>query len=148
MKREFRYDLIRAKKIQRELNSIIGLKILNMYYFDESLVKPYEEALHRIIAIDYPVSIELNRTNLYVDVIEKIYAPYNYNKDRSNFRWLIPYFGGSMWWIKFEITDVKVTSNCLLKDKLFETVIDLEYNFVFDIEVSDEKYFIRLLNLK
>lgn len=145
MKRDFRYDLIKAKKIRRELNSITGLKILNMYYYDESIVVPYEEAVHRIIAIDYPVLIRLDQNSLISDILEKIYAPYN--NDRRKFRWLIPYYKESMWWIELEITDMEVISNCILRDNLFGIIVDLEFDFVFDIEISDEKYCIRILHL-
>lgn len=132
----YHYDLIAKKMIQKKIASVSKTKLLDIFYFDDPQIIRYYDAIKQMARIEYPVSMEINLSHDPIEVIEKIYIFKQIETTR--FKWLIPSFDSSKWWIYVEVSDVKEFFECILKDNLFqETIVDLNFNFIFDSTVND-----------
>lgn len=140
-------DIIKIKKIKDEINTISKTTLVNAYHEDNTKIQKYKNAISKIIKIGYPISLEISRN---WNSFDSLTAIYNFmNIDTNTFKWLIPYYKSSNWWIEVETYDMEIFLNSLIIKNNFElTIIDLAYNFIFDSELGEnEKYEIYILSL-
>lgn len=133
-------------EIQNEIKNACDFRLLGAYKKNE-IEKKYLEALNKINKIDFPV---LSTRDFYYKKEEYIEYIYDFLRiDVDSYRWLIPYYKDSNWWIELEIVDLIefidiYFPNCALNDLM---VIDINNDLLIDISNGERNYEYRIIRV-
>lgn len=122
-----------------------SLPIKEIIHTDDKKLGLYHIKINEIIRIDYPISFKISTKHDVNNAVSMIYKKLGL-KDK-NYKWLIPYYNRSNWWIRIELLNVNILVDSIGVE--FElTAIDILNKFIFDISVDEYgAYEVRLIYL-
>lgn len=131
------------KEIENDIKNVIGVSILHIYKSSD-IYEEYLKRLSEIYEIGFPVLFTRKVGKNFED-IEYIYKYLNISV--RNYRWLIPNFNGSNWWVELEINNLNnfIDFYCPNNHLTSLTVFDVMNSLLFDIEMGETDYEYRIV---
>mgnify|MGYP003305942365 FL=1 len=133
-------------KIEKNIENILGSSILHVYK-NSNIYEKYLKRLDEIYKIGFPVLFIKEYGYKNYEYIECLYK--YLSLPLGNYKWLIPNFSGSNWWIELKINNICNFIDFYFHDnnKINLTVFDMVNNLLFDIENGEDAYEYRIIYL-
>lgn len=143
-KKQLIKDKYVLKKIEENVNDIMGTSILNVYN-KSNVCENYLEVLNKIYKIEFPVLITKENGCKNYEYVEYLYQHLNLSINSCN--WLIPYFNESNWWVEFKIENINIFLNVYYPNNISInlTAIDTKNKLLFDIENGESNFEYRIM---
>ncbi|MBD5464608.1 MAG: hypothetical protein HDR22_02110 [Lachnospiraceae bacterium] len=145
-KKQLIKDKYVLKKIEENVDNVMGTSILNVYN-KSNVCENYLEVLNKIYKIEFPVLITKEKGCKNYEYVEYLYQ--HLNLPINSYNWLIPYFNESNWWIEFKIENISIFLNAYYPNNISInlTAIDTKNKLLFDIENGEFNFEYRIMCL-
>ena len=131
-------DKVALIKIRTLLKDGVCAKNIDYIHCEDVCLAKYKDIIDGIMKINYTNKMTMKKTDNNYNFVMELYKQQNYSCE--TFKWIIPFFMGTIWWVKLEIYNLEEFINTYYSDHYFElAVIDLNNQIVFSIE-EDEDY--------
>lgn len=143
-KKQLIKDKYILKNIEENINDIMGISIINIYN-SSNVYKNYLEELNKIYKIEFPILITKEKGDKNYEYVEYLYKHLKLPTD--NYKWLIPNFDGSNWWMELKIDKLDNFINFYYpsNNSINLTAIDTKNKLLFDIENGESDFEYRVI---
>lgn len=143
IRKQLAKDKYLLKKIEKNLKSTKGISIISIFH-DSNIYANYSDFLNEICKINFPILLTQERGYKKYEYIEYLYK--HLNISIQSFKWLIPYFDGSNWWIELQIDNLEEFVKFYFHNKKLNlTAIDTKNKLLFDIEYGESNFEYRVM---
>lgn len=131
-------------EIEKNIKNAMEISILHVYKSSD-IYEKYLEKLNEIYKIEFPILFKKEGGYKNYEYIEYLYEYLKLPLD--NYKWLIPDFNGSNWWIELKIDNLYnfIHFYCSSNNTINLTVFDMTNNLLFDIENGEDAYEYRIV---